>query len=127
MKRPGLHRFFLSFAHAFRGIAHAIIHERNMKVHCAVAAGVLCAGIYLGLEPLAWSVIALAAGMVCTAELCNTAVERLADRVSTRTEPAIGLIKDIAAGAVLAASFGAAVVGVIIIVIPLFRKIAALI
>jgi diacylglycerol kinase (ATP) len=56
----------------------------------------------------------LSCGIVWAAELLNTAVELLADRVSKEREDAIRDVKDAAAGAVLAASIAAAAVGLII-------------
>ena len=78
-----------------------------MKVHAVAAAGVTIAGCWLKVGAVEWAVLALACGGVFAAELLNTAIERLADRVSTEREEAIRIVKDAAAAGVLAASLGA--------------------
>lgn len=49
-------------------------------------------------------------------ELVNSAIERLADKISTERDPVIGKIKDLSAGAVLISAIAAAIVGLIILV-----------
>jgi diacylglycerol kinase (ATP) len=83
--------------------------------------GVGALGIWLGTTPLEWAVLALAAGGVIAAEALNTAIERLADRVSGEREEAIRLVKDVAAGGVLAATLGAVGAGLAILGPPLWR------
>jgi diacylglycerol kinase (ATP) len=65
-------------------------------------------GIALRVSALEWAVLSLATGAVIAAEGLNTAVEKLADRVTTEREEAIRLLKDVSAGAVLASAIGAA-------------------
>ena len=59
-----------------------------------------------------WAVMALTIGAVVASELLNTALEALADHLHPQQHPAIGLSKDVAAGAVLVSSVAALVVGV---------------
>ena len=66
--------------------------------------------------PLWWAVMALAVGLVLVAELINTALEAVVDRLHPERHPEIGAAKDIAAGAVLVASGIAVVVGVAFVV-----------
>jgi len=54
-------------------------------------------------------------------ELTNTAIERLADKVSPEYNQQIGVIKDVMAGAVLVSSVFAVVMGVIIFFEPLLN------
>lgn len=51
-------------------------------------------------------------GLVMMAELMNAALETLADRLHPERHPEIGAAKDMAAGAVLAASVAAVLVAV---------------
>ncbi|MBE7497790.1 MAG: diacylglycerol kinase family protein [Verrucomicrobiaceae bacterium] len=106
-----LTRFLRGFAHASRGFALALRTQRNMRVHAAVLMAVVLAGLVFRIAVWEWCVIGLASGMVLAAELLNSAIERLADRVSRETEDAIRDVKDMAAGAVLAASVAAAAAG----------------
>lgn len=58
-------------------------------------------------EPFWWALMVLASGAVLAAELINTALERVIDRLHSETHPLIGEAKDCAAGAVLVLSFAA--------------------
>lgn len=113
--RPAALRAFLQgFAHAFRGIVFGLRTQRNLRVHALATLGVIVLGFVLQIERWEWCVILISCGLVWAAELLNTAIERLADRVSMEREEAIRVVKDAAAGAVLAASLAAAAVGAII-------------
>jgi diacylglycerol kinase len=57
----------------------------------------------------------LCVGTVLSAELLNTALETLADRVERAEDPAIRDTKDIAASAVLVVSVVAAVTGIVVL------------
>lgn len=113
--RPAALRAFLrGFAHAFRGIAFGLRTQRNLRVHAFISLVVVVLGLVLGIERWEWCAVMLSCGIVWAAELLNTAIEQLADRVSKEREDAIRDVKDAAAGAVLAASLAAAAVGLII-------------
>lgn len=109
-----LRAFLRGFAHAFRGIGIALRTQRNLRVHAACTLAVAALGAALHITAGEWCAVLLAAGLVWMAELVNTAIEWLADRVSREREDAIRDVKDVAAGAVLAASIAAAAVGLII-------------
>jgi len=113
--RPAALRAFLQgFAHAFRGILFGLHTQRNLRVHALATLGVIVLGFVFQIEPWEWCAILISCGIVWAAELLNTAIERLADRVSVEREEAIREVKDAAAGAVLAASLASAAVGAII-------------
>ena len=61
-----------------------------------------------------WCAVILAIVSVWTAEALNTALEFLTDLASPAFHPLAGMAKDVAAGAVLLASMGAALVGFLI-------------
>lgn len=107
------------FIFAINGIKR-VLAERNMRFHLAMAAAVVAAGLLLRLSALEWTVVITAIGMVLAAESFNTAVEILSDRVCAHRDTSIGLVKDVAAGAVLIASCAAAIVGCIIIIPKIF-------
>jgi diacylglycerol kinase (ATP) len=103
-----------SFAHAFRGVRVLLATQHNAWIHAAATALVLAAGLAFDLTRLEWCAIALAAAAVWTAEGLNTALEALGDVASRRPDPLVGRAKDVAAGAVLLAAAGAALVGLLI-------------
>ena len=57
--------------------------------------------------PIWWALVVGAATAVLSAELFNTALERLADHLHPERHPEIRVLKDCAAGAVLIASIRA--------------------
>ena len=71
-----------------------------------------------------WAVLVLAIGLVWLAEGVNTALEALGDAVSADPNPLVGRAKDVAAGAVLLASIGAAAAGLLIFVPRLLDRFA---
>lgn len=60
--------------------------------------------------------ITFATGFVWTAELFNTSIEKLADKVTMEYNDTIKLVKDISAAAVLIASVAALITGLIIFI-----------
>jgi diacylglycerol kinase (ATP) len=75
---------------------------------------VLAAAIFFRLTADEWRWIILAIALVWLAEALNTAIERLADAVTLEPNDNIGIAKDVAAGAVLAAAAFSAVIGLMI-------------
>jgi diacylglycerol kinase len=101
-----------SFIHAFRGIAHAVKHERNMRFHLAAVFYIVIAGLYIHFDPVEWALVALACGLVLGAELLNTALERLCDGLEPGRSSVVKTVKDLASGAVLACAAAAACIAV---------------
>jgi len=85
----------------------AALGESSFKTQLVAVVAVLVALIWLRPAPLWWALVALAVALVLAAELTNTAVERLADRLHPEKHPEIKLVKDCLAAAVLVASLGA--------------------
>jgi diacylglycerol kinase len=105
-----------SFLTGFLGLAHAIGSEQNMRLHCLAALGVIVAGFVFPLAVWEWIVVVFCIGLVISAECMNTAIERLADRVSRETDPLIKHAKDCGSAAVSVVAFTAAVVGGLVFV-----------
>lgn len=96
------------FACALRGLAFLLTRDASGRIHGVCAIAVVLSGLTLGTTPMEWAVLSLATGGVIAAEALNSAIEQLADRVTTRREESIRRLKDISAGGVLAAALGAA-------------------
>ncbi len=103
-----------SARHAVRGIGFALVRERNFQIECGIAIGVLAFAFWLPLLPAEWALLLLVIGWVLTLELINTIVERILDIVKPNVHPYVRVVKDMAAGAVLIASFVAILVGIFI-------------
>lgn len=101
-----------SFYHALRGLSVAFQGERNLKIHSALA--VLAVGLAFALhfDPISWALLFLAIGLVVTAELLNTAVERAVDMFTGGEFNNLAKdAKDVAAGAVVCASVTSVAIG----------------
>jgi diacylglycerol kinase len=96
---------------ALRGVFTAFRLDQSFVEHLASAIPVVAAGIVLRVNLLEWCLLALCITAVVAAEMFNTAIEQLAKAVHPEQSPLIGASLDIAAGGVLIASLGAAVVG----------------
>jgi len=109
-------RFLRSFVIGFLGLVHAIRSEQNMRLHCLAAVGVIAAGFVFPLAAWEWVAVVLCIGLVISAECFNTAIERLADRVSRETEPLIKQAKDCGSAAVLVLAMMSVVVAGVVFV-----------
>jgi len=94
-----------SFKFAIQGLVVAFNGELNLRFHCIAALLVVSAAIYFDLPAIEWIALCFAIAFVITSELINTALEYLCDVVSPEQNPKIKKVKDIAAGAVLVATF----------------------
>ena len=78
-----------------------------------VAAVLVVLALFLLRPPLFWvALIILIASLVLSAELFNSALERLADAFDSAANPQIKAAKDMAAGAVLVLAMTAVILGV---------------
>lgn len=116
MKTDKKHQLLQSFGFACKGLIAALRTERNFRIHILAATGVVVMGFLVNLNPAEWAVVVVCTGMVLTAELLNTAIEKTIDLVSPQWDKQAGLIKDMAAAAVLIASLAALVVGLVVFV-----------
>lgn len=103
-----------SFSNAFRGIFFAFKTQHNIWIHSLAIVVVVIAGFIFKLDVMEWGLVVLAIGLVLAAEMINTAIEWLIDLVSPDYSEKAGLIKDVAAGAVLIAAVISVIIGAIV-------------
>ena len=103
-----------SFGNAFRGIFFAFKTQHNIWIHSLAIVVVVIAGFIFKLDVMEWGLVVLAIGLVLAAEMINTAMEWLIDLVSPDYSEKAGLIKDVAAGAVLIAAVISVIIGSIV-------------
>lgn len=103
-----------SFGWAVSGIFHALRHERNLRIHFAVAAYVLYFSRYYSLSKLECCVVILFIGMVVTCEMLNTAIENTVDLETSVYSHLAKTAKDVAAGAVLVSSVASVAAGALL-------------
>ena len=105
-----------SFGYAWRGLRIHFATQPNARLHLLAAIAVCAAGWWWKIAALEWCAVVGAIGLVWTVEALNTALEFYTDLVSPELHPLAGKAKDVAAGAVLAASVTSATIGAIIFV-----------
>jgi diacylglycerol kinase len=103
-----------SFLFAWRGILYAFSTQRNMKIHGVAAIATVILGGVLGISRLEWGILVLTIFMVLVAETINTAIEKVVDLCTQEYHLLAMIAKNVAAGAVLLASLGAVIIGIII-------------
>lgn len=102
------------FRAAFDGLRETIIFEKSFKTMIMIAAFVATAMFYFPTSRLEKVVLLFAILSVLILELINSAVERIMDVVTSEHDDRVRVIKDLMAAIVLLASFGAAIIGILI-------------
>ena len=103
-----------SFSHALAGFRVLLADQHNARIHAVATIAVVVAGLVFRLRPTEWALLILAIGLVWAMEAVNTAIELLADEISTEERPLIGQAKDVAAFGVLATAIAAVAIGLFV-------------
>ncbi|MDO5971028.1 diacylglycerol kinase family protein [Flavivirga aquimarina] len=109
-----------SVGYAFKGALLLLRTEASIKIQFVIAIILTFVGFYYNISPTEWVIQLLCIGVVMSIEGVNTAIEAIADFIHPEHHNKIGLIKDIAAGAVFIASFFAIIIGFIIYIPKIF-------
>lgn len=123
-------RFIDSVNCAIEGIFWATRTQKHMRSHFLSALILLFAVLFLRVSALEFTLLAVSVSFVLFAELMNTAIEAVVDMVSPEYHPLAKVAKDVAAGAVLVATVGAAVMGYLILshyIFPIYKEALAMI
>jgi diacylglycerol kinase len=70
--RRKIKAFLRSFRYAFAGIGYVLRTQRNARVHLTIIVLVIAAGFFFRVSAVEWAILALAMGMVFSAEMINT-------------------------------------------------------
>jgi diacylglycerol kinase (ATP) len=84
---------------AYRGLWYALTRTRSLQLGVAITMVALVIGWALRLPAAEWVLILLGGTLVLAIETLNTAIEMLCNYVHSGTDPRIGRVKDVAAGA----------------------------
>ena len=109
-------RYYKSFCHALSGIWYALKCEHNMIIIVLAMFIVTIAGFFFSLNAYEWLFCITVMGLVCGAELINTAIEALVDLCTTEYHPLAKTAKDCASSASLIFSITAFIGGLIIFI-----------
>ncbi|MFD2550872.1 diacylglycerol kinase family protein [Bizionia sediminis] len=110
-----------SIAYAVNGACILIRTEASLQVQIVIGFIVTFAGYYYAISPTEWLIQIGVIGIVIALEGLNTAIEKLADFVHPHQHKEIGVIKDIAAGAVFLFAIIAIIMGLIIYIPKVFK------
>lgn len=102
--------FIQSVLHAWHGLVHTVVHQRNMRIHilAGILVGLVGSGIVLGLAEKVTLVFCVL--LVLFAEMLNSALEQLVDLAIQQFDEKAKLAKDIAAAGVLVLALGTVVI-----------------
>jgi diacylglycerol kinase (ATP) len=106
--------FIQSLNDAVEGFIYVIRSEKNMRIHFFLGFLVLLGAIFLGVSKIEWIILCLSVCFVWISEMVNTAIEETMDHIQETFHPAVRIIKDVSAGAVLISVANSLVVGILI-------------
>lgn len=103
-----------SFSYAFAGLKVLFREEHNSWIHAVAAVMAIVAGFLFRISYVEWIAVLIVIGMVISAEILNSSLERTADFVKAERDDRKRDIKDLGAAAVLVCAIVAVLVGLII-------------
>jgi diacylglycerol kinase (ATP) len=109
-----------SLRFAWEGICKFFEQEHNAWLHLSATVAMLIAAWCFRVSLNEIILLVIVTGFVWTAEIFNTAIERIMDFISPGYRPEVKCIKDLAAAAVLLAAFIALITGAFIFIPKLF-------
>lgn len=112
-----------SFGYALKGINYCFKTQLNFRIHLLAIVVVVVAGFIFTITNTEWLFVLACCMAVLTAEMLNTAIEKLCDAVIKEQHPLIEIIKDTAAGAVLVSAAGSVMVAAIIFIPKIIAEI----
>lgn len=113
--RERIRKHTISFQTAFAGIVWAFKTQPNFQVHLVLALIAVLIGLFVGLTATEWALIIFTIFWALSAEMMNTAIEAIADLVTTEWRKEIKIAKDVSAGMMLLVACGAATIGLLVL------------
>jgi undecaprenol kinase len=110
------HPFATRLQFALAGLREAWRRERSLRTQATIALAAVAGALILHVEWIWWAALVIVIALVLVAEVVNSSIEALADHLHPTEHPSIRIAKDMAAGAVLLATFAAIAVGVLMVV-----------
>ena len=96
-----------SFVYAFRGLKTVWREEHNFRLGVVISVSIIALIYFFRFSYIESAIVIIAAILVLGAEILNTVIEDLCNKVEPSQDSAIGKIKDTMAAFVLIASIGA--------------------
>lgn len=102
------------FWDAWHGLA-AGWRDNGVRLQIILAVLTVIAGFLLSLKEEEWLAVLLCIGLVVSLEMVNSCLEQLCNCITTKIDPRIRRIKDMAAGAVLVSAIISLLVAAVIL------------
>ncbi|MGH9857103.1 MAG: diacylglycerol kinase family protein, partial [Acidobacteriota bacterium] len=102
-------KFFRSFKYAFEGIHYVFRNDQNVIAHFIVGFLVINASILFKVTPFEMAILGLTIMMVISAEMINSAIEKMVDLIIQEHHASAKIAKDVSAGMVLLTAIAATV------------------
>lgn len=109
-----LTKIYHSFLFSWNGLKTTWREEQNFRIEILIGVIVVFCIIFLKFSFIESLALIIAIILVLTAEIVNTAIEDLCNRVEPEHDFIIGKIKDTMAAFVLITALGSAIIGVIV-------------
>ncbi len=111
----GVNRLHRAFFHSLHGLHQCWRDEEAFRLAVTSTLLLLPLGLYWGESPLERAVLVGSLALIVVAELMNSAVEAVVDRIGPEYHPLSGKAKDVASATVLVAALNAAVLWVLLL------------
>ncbi len=111
MKKPPFHK---SVHFTIKGLMWILRTERNFQIHIFGLLINLFLIVFFGLSNVETALIIFCCFFVLVTEALNTCVEKICDYIQPEFDSRIGIIKDLAGGAVMLATISSVCVGALI-------------
>lgn len=116
----------ISFKNALAGLQWAFSTQPNFRVHFTLTIAVLIAGIVFKITNIEMIILILTIVIGLACEMINTSIEAMTDLITSQWHKQAKIAKDVAAGMMLLAAFGATLVAIIIFLPRIFDIIIGL-
>ena len=111
MRKPPIYK---SFFNAFRGVFLMLKTERNFQLEVLAFFINIILIFYFQLSNIDTIIVLIVSFGVLSAEIFNTAIEKICDFIQPEFDKRIGFIKDISAGAVMLTAILSVVTGALV-------------
>ena len=105
---------FNKFKNAFHGLYLAVL-DKSVFLQIAIGLCVIVFGLFYSFTAMEWVLILCCILAVISAEIFNTAIEILCNKVEYRQDPMIRQVKDLSAAAVIVVCVIAVIVGLAVL------------
>ena len=110
-----------SFKYALEGINYSFNSDQNLTIHFIVALFVIILSLLLQVSSFEMAILGVTILLVISAEMINTAIEKMVDLITNDHKVEAKIAKDVASGMVLLTAMGSIIIGIIIFVPHLIK------